>query len=43
MDGDEGQYIHPRCVRAKADTAFMFLGFIACVVVLIASYMSRNR
>lgn len=35
--------LHSRCVSAQADTAFMFLGFIACVGALIASFLSGRR
>ncbi|KAJ6153671.1 hypothetical protein N7470_006630 [Penicillium chermesinum] len=36
-NGDHGQYIRPRCVWAKVDTLFMFLGFAACVGVMIVT------
>ncbi|KAJ5301496.1 hypothetical protein N7508_006359 [Penicillium antarcticum] len=32
-----------RCTSATADTAFMFLGFLMCVDVLVVSYIFRNR
>lgn len=35
--------LHDRCVSAQADTAFMLLGFIACLGALIASFMTGRR
>ncbi|KAJ5198527.1 uncharacterized protein N7498_007644 [Penicillium cinerascens] len=46
--GDKGCWwgkdeLHSRCVSAEADTAFMFLGFIACIGALIGSFLSGRR
>lgn len=36
--------IHSRCISARADSAFMFLGFIACLGAIIASFLAgRHR
>ncbi|KAJ5985751.1 hypothetical protein N7499_007957 [Penicillium canescens] len=37
------KHLKSRCTSATADTAFMFLGFIMCIGVLIASFIFRNR
>ncbi|GLI73773.1 hypothetical protein PoHVEF18_002002 [Penicillium ochrochloron] len=35
--------VHSRCVRAEADAAFMFLAFLACIGVLIVSFLTRRN
>lgn len=35
--------VHSRCVRAEADAAFMFLSFLACIGVLIISFLTRRN
>lgn len=35
--------VHSRCVRAEADAAFMFLSFLACIGVLIVSFLTRRN
>ncbi|KAJ5667826.1 uncharacterized protein N7477_006396 [Penicillium maclennaniae] len=36
-------HLHSRCVSVEADTAFMFLAFIACIGTLVASFLSGRR
>ncbi|CEJ55968.1 hypothetical protein PMG11_02195 [Penicillium brasilianum] len=35
--------VHSRCVTAEADAAFMFLAFLACIGVLVVSFLTRRN
>ncbi|KAJ5726833.1 hypothetical protein N7493_005860 [Penicillium malachiteum] len=40
MHGSSGVKSH--CISAEADTAFMFLGFLACLAALVVGFLSRR-
>jgi len=43
IDLNETDKLHSRCTSAKADAAFMFLGFILCMCVIGSFMLSGNK
>ncbi|KAJ5179336.1 hypothetical protein N7492_002546 [Penicillium capsulatum] len=42
--GTDESHMHSRCISARADSAFMFLAFLACLAAIVASFLSgRHR